>query len=118
MMNDNRRFRRSTVSCLQTTILGCALAASLSCGSRAGEATGTIGQASTGSCPVTITIPAQNEAVGQFIQLSVTQSCAGYTNAMIAYIDNVDCSSSSYPFPNAGCRTTAGAQNFATSTWV
>jgi hypothetical protein len=90
----------------------------LACGGSDDEPVASIEQASTGSCPVTITIPSQNEAVGQAIQISVTQSCANYTNAMIAYIDNTDCASSAYPFPNAGCHTDNGVQNFSTSTWV
>jgi hypothetical protein len=84
----------------------------------ASDAARSTGEPPSGSCPVTIKIPSQNEAVGQSIQLSVTQSCANWTNAMIAYIDGVDCASSSYPYPNAGCHSTTGAQNFSTSTWV
>lgn len=80
-----------------------------------GEATT---EASSGSCPVVIAIPSQNEAVGPEIQLSVTQTCPGWTSAMRAYIDSVDCGSSGYAVPNAGCDTTGGAQNFASSTWV
>jgi hypothetical protein len=97
----------------------------LSCGTSAGthdgppdEGTKTTTEATTATCPVTIKIPSQNEAVGQSIQISVSQSCAGWTNAMIAYIDGVDCASSSYSYPNAGCHTTGGNANFSTSTWV
>ncbi|HEY6461774.1 MAG TPA: metallophosphoesterase [Polyangiaceae bacterium] len=75
-------------------------------------------QDASGSCPVTITIPSKGEAVGSSIQISVEQSCAGWTTTMSAAIDGVDCSASGYPSPNAGCDTTGGAQNFATSTWV
>jgi len=107
-----------------------ALVAPLACSS-AGSADGSAGggsgsddgataveAASTNPCPVTITIPSKSEAVGASIQLSVTQSCAGWTNAMRAYIDEVDCGSSVYAHPVSGCDTTGGAQNFATSTWV
>jgi acid phosphatase type 7 len=73
---------------------------------------------SSGGCPVTITIPSQNEAVGQYIQISVTQSCPAWTENMVAYIDQKDCSSTSYAYPNPGCHTSGGAQNFSTSTWV
>jgi hypothetical protein len=90
-----------------------------SAGDATGESsTGSSAEASSGSCPVVITIPSQDEAVGQDIQLSVTQTCTGWTNAMRAYIDSVDCGSSSYPHPNTGCDTTGGAQNFSSSTWV
>lgn len=93
----------------------------LACGSsRSTDAPeiGAVAEASAGSCPVTITIPSQGEATGGSVQISVKQSCPGWTNAMIAYIDEVDCASSAYPFPSSGCHTTGGAQNFATSTWV
>jgi hypothetical protein len=75
-------------------------------------------EAAATSCPVSIEIPSQNEAVGESIQISVRQSCSNWTSAMIAYIDNVDCASSAYPYPNAGCHTGSGAQSFSTSTWV
>jgi hypothetical protein len=75
-------------------------------------------EAASQTCPVTIKIPSQNEAVGESIQISVTQSCSKWTHAMIAYIDDVDCASSAYAYPNAGCHTTGGAANFSTSTWV
>ncbi|HEX3853271.1 MAG TPA: Ig-like domain-containing protein [Polyangiaceae bacterium] len=91
----------------------------LSCGSGgAGEDVGMTEEASSGTCPVTITTPYDNEGVGSSIQISVSQSCTSWTKSMIAYIDNVDCSSASYPYPNAGCHTTGGAQDFSTSTWV
>jgi hypothetical protein len=78
----------------------------------------TTAEAASGSCPVTITIPSQNEAVGASVQISVTQSCSNWTNAMIAYLDQIDCSSSAYPYPSSGCHTAGGAQNFSTSTWI
>lgn len=109
--------------------LGCTLARALiaaaglalpplACSSAGDGASDAIAEASSGSCPVVITIPSQNEAVGEAIQLYVTQTCAGWTNAMRAYIDDVDCGSSAYAYPNAGCDTTGGAQNFSPSTWV
>lgn len=90
----------------------------LACSGAGDSRVGTVTQAASGSCPVTITIPSQNESVGQAIQISVSQSCQSWTNAMIAYIDDVDCASSSYAFPNSGCHTNGGAQNFSSSTWV
>lgn len=79
---------------------------------------GRVELASSGTCPVTITVPTAGQAVGQYIQIQVTQSCTNWTNAMIAYIDNQRCDQAPYPFPNPGCATTGGAQNFSTSTWV
>src|SRR6202034_4316338 len=92
-----------------------ALIAPLACSS-AGSADGSAGggsgsddgataveAASTNPCPVTITIPSKSEAVGAAIQISVTESCAGWTNAMRAYIDEVDCGSSAYAHPASGC---------------
>src|SRR6202034_4432650 len=38
-------------------------------------------EASSTTCPVSIQIPSSNEAVGQSIQLSVRQSCTGWTKA-------------------------------------
>lgn len=91
----------------------------LACGSTGGEdGAGSVAEASSGSCPVVITIPSQSEAVGQDIQLFVVQTCAGWTSAMRAYVDEVDCGSSAYAYPNAGCDTSGGAQNFSSSTWV
>ena len=71
-----------------------------------------------GPCPVTIKIPSENEIVGSQIQISVTQSCALWTDSMVATIDQVDCAASAYPYPNAGCHTTGSAQNFSANTWV
>lgn len=116
---------RSHLGCTLVRGLTAAIALALpplacsSAGDAASESgAGAIAEASSGSCPVVITIPSQNEAVGAQIQLSVTQTCSGWTNAMRAYIDEVDCGSSAYAHPNAGCDTTGGAQNFSSSTWV
>jgi hypothetical protein len=79
---------------------------------------GVTGEASTGTCPVTIEIPSAGEATGRSIQISVRQSCSDSTHAMIAYIDGQRCDQAPYPYPNAGCATTDGAVNFATKTWV
>lgn len=84
----------------------------------ASDSTGTAKTGVSGSCPVTITVPSTGEQVGEYIQISVDQSCASWTNAMVAYIDDVDCASSAYLYPNAGCHTDGGAQNFSTSTWI
>lgn len=73
---------------------------------------GAFQQASSGTCPVTVDIPFAGQIVGPAIQPSVTQSCQNWTNAMIIYIDNVDCASGSYAYPNAGCHTDNGVQNF------
>jgi acid phosphatase type 7 len=103
--------------------VGLCLLLPLSCGSGAqgssgGDDAAHTTEAASATCPVSIKVPSQNEAVGESIQISVSQSCSNWTNAMIAYIDSVDCASSSYAYPNAGCHTTGGAQNFSTSTWV
>jgi hypothetical protein len=90
-----------------------------SCGDPSGS--GPIGmsdEATTSACPVTIDVPTQSEAVGAAIQISVTQSCPSFTHSMIAYIDGQRCDEGPYPFPNAGCATSDGVQNFAKSTWV
>lgn len=121
-MSDFIPNRSSVLRYARAVALGAALLPPLACGGEShGSGPGepaTTTEASTGSCPVTIKIPSQGESVGAAIQLSVSQSCSSWTNAMIAYIDNTDCASSKYPYPNAGCHATGGAQNFSSSTWV
>ncbi len=119
-MRDPQR-RTVTARRLAVAAMGLCLLLPLSCSGGAGSADENpdmSAEAAVGTCPVTIKIPTEHEAVGEAIQLSVTQSCSNSTSAMIAYIDNVDCASSSYPYPNAGCHTNNGAQNFSSSTWV
>jgi hypothetical protein len=101
-------------------VLGIAFALVEGCsgGPGNGEPNGSSKAGVTGACPVTVTVPSSGEQVGQYIQISVDQSCASWTNAMVAYIDDVDCSSGAYPNPNPGCHTDGGAQNFSTSTWI
>jgi hypothetical protein len=77
------------------------------------------------SCPVTITIPQDGEAVGPSINISVTQSTANGcepTTAMTAFIDQQECDLPPYPYPNAGCKVAGTGSpntlNFSQSTWV
>jgi hypothetical protein len=113
------RMFQLTVGALLSTTTVCAIIALAACTAQTGhEPSEDIDQASSGTCPVTITVPTAGEAVGGSIQISVTQSCKSWTNAMIAYIDGQRCDEAPYPYPNAGCTTTAGAQNFSTSTWI
>jgi hypothetical protein len=80
------------------------------------EPFGTTSEASVGVCPVHIEVPSQGEATGRYVQISVSQSCASWTDAMIAYVDGQRCDEAPYPFPNPGCKVTG--QSFAPSTWV
>jgi hypothetical protein len=88
------------------------------CGSPLPQQPQTTSEASTGDCPVTIDVPSAGEATGEYIQISVSQSCTNWTNAMIAYIDGQRCDESPYPYPNEGCKTTGDVQNFSKSTWL
>jgi len=89
------------------------------CGGGTGsEPPGVDGEASTGSCPVTIDVPSKSEATGHSIQISVSQSCSNWTHTMMAYIDGQRCDEAPYAFPNPGCATTNGAQDFSKSTWI
>jgi hypothetical protein len=67
-------------------------------------------------CPATITVPSQNEQVGQSIQLQVSFKSGCTPDTMTASIDGQRCDQSPYPYPNAGC--TVNADQFSGSTWV
>jgi acid phosphatase type 7 len=122
-MRDSKERHAAGIREAMAAVVGVCLLLPLSCGSGthdgpADEGPTSAAEAASPTCPVSIKIPSQKEAVGESIQVSVSQSCSDWTSAMIAYIDGVDCASSSYPYPNAGCHTTGGSQNFSTSTWV
>jgi Calcineurin-like phosphoesterase len=118
VMSSSQENRPVRVRGLVVIAFGVSSLLPLACSSAPSENPGSSTEASVDTCPVSIKIPTEHEAVGQSIQISVTQSCSKSTSAMIAYIDSVDCASSKYPYPNAGCHTNNGAENFSSATWV